>query len=76
MDYYQKSIELTQKMVILSVFNISPDNIGTSLLKIIFILDGHNCGDYPHLEDKPVEQRDPFYPYDHPEHRRNFEETV
>ncbi|XP_055309412.1 NADH dehydrogenase [ubiquinone] 1 beta subcomplex subunit 8, mitochondrial [Sitodiplosis mosellana] len=33
-------------------------------------------GDYPHLEDKPIEQKDVYYPYDHPEYRRNFQEPV
>lgn len=33
-------------------------------------------GDYPHLEDKPTEQKDPNYPYDFPEFRRNFNEPV
>lgn len=34
------------------------------------------CGDYPHLPDVPVEQRDPWYPYDFPELKRNFQEPV
>ncbi|XP_031636308.1 NADH dehydrogenase [ubiquinone] 1 beta subcomplex subunit 8, mitochondrial [Contarinia nasturtii] len=33
-------------------------------------------GDYPHLEDKPYEQKDIYYPYDHPEFRRNFGEPI
>lgn len=44
------------------------------LLQINFI--GAGIGDYPHLPDIPVEQRDINYPYDHPEHRRNFGEPV
>lgn len=33
-------------------------------------------GDYPHLPDVPVEQKDITYPYDNPELRRNFGEPV
>lgn len=33
-------------------------------------------GDYPRLEEKPFEQKDIHYPYDHPEYRRNFGEPV
>lgn len=33
-------------------------------------------GDYPHLPDVPVEQKDITYPYDNPEMRRNFGEVV
>lgn len=37
---------------------------------------GAGLGDYPHLPDIPVEQRDITYPYDNPEMRRNFGEVV
>lgn len=33
-------------------------------------------GDYPHLPDVPVERRDPYYPYDYPELKRNFQEPL
>lgn len=39
-----------------------------------FFLDTY--GDYPRLEEKPFEQKDINYPYDHPEFRRNFQEPV
>lgn len=38
--------------------------------------DGLGFGDYPHLPDSPIEAKDPYYPYDFPEHRRNFNEPV
>lgn len=37
---------------------------------------GQFYGDYPHLPDVPVEQKDITYPYDNPEMRRNFGEVV
>lgn len=37
---------------------------------------GAGYGDYPRLEEKPIEQRDIYYPYDFPEMRRNFQEPV
>ena len=42
----------------------------------IFSFNTVPYGDYPHLEDKPLEQKDVYYPYDHPEFRRNFQEPV
>lgn len=44
------------------------------IFSILFL--GMGCGDYPHLPDIPVEQRDIYYPYDYPELRRNFQEPV
>lgn len=38
--------------------------------------DGVGYGDYPHLPDVPVETKDPYYPYDSPELKRNFGEPV
>lgn len=38
--------------------------------------DGTGYGDYPHLPDVPIETRDPYYPYDSPELKRNFGEPV
>lgn len=38
--------------------------------------DGLGYGDYPKLEDKSVELRDPYYAYDYPEHKRNFNEPI
>lgn len=38
--------------------------------------DGFGFGDYPKLPDVPVESRDPYYPYDMPEHKRNFGEPI
>lgn len=37
---------------------------------------GAGIGDYPHLPDVPVEQRDIYYPYDLPDQRRNYGEAV
>lgn len=37
---------------------------------------GMGYGDYPQLPDKPTESRDPYYPYDYPELKRNFNEPV
>lgn len=34
--------------------------------------DGTGHGDYPKLADVSVERKDPYYPYDFPEMRRNF----
>lgn len=33
-------------------------------------------GDYPHLPDVPIERKDPYYPYDYPELKRNFQEPI
>lgn len=38
--------------------------------------DGMGYGDYPHLPDVPTETKDPYYPYDIPELKRNFQEPV
>jgi NADH dehydrogenase (ubiquinone) 1 beta subcomplex subunit 8 len=38
--------------------------------------DGMGHGDYPKLPDTSIESRDPFYPWDFPEHKRNFGEPV
>lgn len=38
--------------------------------------DGLGYGDYPKLSDKSIELRDPYYPYDFPEHKRNFNEPI
>lgn len=38
--------------------------------------DGLGYGDYPKLPNVSVETRDPNYPYDFPEHKRNFHEPV
>lgn len=38
--------------------------------------DGMGYGDYPKLSDKGVESRDPNYPYDFPELKRNFNEPL
>ncbi|XP_055714628.1 NADH dehydrogenase [ubiquinone] 1 beta subcomplex subunit 8, mitochondrial [Phlebotomus papatasi] len=38
--------------------------------------DGEGYGDYPKLPDEPVEMKDPYYPYDFPELKRNFNEPV
>lgn len=38
--------------------------------------DGQGSGDYPHLKEVSVESRDPFYPWDYPEYRRNFGEVL
>lgn len=40
------------------------------------VLSLDSYGDYPRLEEKPFEQKDIHYPYDHPEYRRNFQEPV
>lgn len=36
----------------------------------------HPVGDYPHLPDIGNALKDPYYPYDYPEDRRNYGETV
>lgn len=38
--------------------------------------DGLGFGDYPKLPDVSIELRDPYYPYDYPEHKRNFNEPI
>lgn len=38
--------------------------------------DGLGHGDYPKLPDIAVEERDPFYPWDYPDAKRNFGEPV
>ncbi|XP_055605764.1 NADH dehydrogenase [ubiquinone] 1 beta subcomplex subunit 8, mitochondrial-like [Uranotaenia lowii] len=38
--------------------------------------DGTGIGDYPKLPDVPVEARDPYYPYDFPELKRNLHDTI
>lgn len=37
--------------------------------------DGQGYGDYPKLKNESIELRDPYYPWDYPEHKRNFGET-
>ncbi|XP_058454182.1 NADH dehydrogenase [ubiquinone] 1 beta subcomplex subunit 8, mitochondrial [Malaya genurostris] len=38
--------------------------------------DGAGFGDYPKLPDTPVETRDPYYPYDFPELKRNLHDPI
>lgn len=38
--------------------------------------DGEGYGDYPKLKDESVDQRDPYYTWDYPEHRRNFQDVI
>ncbi|CAH0546750.1 unnamed protein product [Brassicogethes aeneus] len=38
--------------------------------------DGTGLGDYPDLPMISADSKDPFYPYDNPELRRNFEEPL
>ncbi|KAK8400209.1 hypothetical protein O3P69_003126 [Scylla paramamosain] len=38
--------------------------------------DGLGVGDYPDLPLVTAESRDPYYPWDHPEHRRDFMEPI
>ncbi|XP_014260779.1 NADH dehydrogenase [ubiquinone] 1 beta subcomplex subunit 8, mitochondrial [Cimex lectularius] len=38
--------------------------------------DGYGAGDYPDFKPYSVESRDPFYPWDFPEYRRNFGEAL
>lgn len=33
-------------------------------------------GDYPKLPEVGIESKDPYYPYDNPEYKRNFNEPV
>lgn len=38
--------------------------------------DGMGFGDYPKLKDESVERRDPYYPWDMPELKRNFGDPI
>ena len=38
--------------------------------------NGLGYGDYPKLADKSVDLRDPYYPYDYPEFKRNFNDPL
>jgi hypothetical protein len=38
--------------------------------------DGLGFGDYPKLPNVSVDTRDPFYPYDYPEFKRNFQDPL
>ncbi|KAJ8921844.1 hypothetical protein NQ315_008476 [Exocentrus adspersus] len=38
--------------------------------------DGQGCGDYPKLPMISGEAKDPFYPWDNPELKRNFNEPM
>ena len=38
--------------------------------------NGLGYGDYPKLKDESIELRDPYYPWDYPEHKRNFNEPL
>lgn len=38
--------------------------------------DGMGFGDYPKMPNISVDRKDPHYPYDYPEYRRNFNETL
>lgn len=38
--------------------------------------DGMGYGDYPHLPDVSNDLKDPYYPYDMPDMKRNFNEPV
>lgn len=64
-----------------SISSRSPINCSNNLKQITktlsFISSGvHNTGDYPHMPDVPIERNDPWYPYDFPELKRNFQEPV
>ena len=42
-----------------------------------FADDGLGYGDYPNIEGGlGTETKDPFYPWDFPEHKRNFNDPV
>lgn len=38
--------------------------------------DGLGYGDYPKLPNISADAKDPYYPYDYPEHKRNFGEPI
>lgn len=38
--------------------------------------DGMGKGDYPHLPDIGADSKDPNYPWDYPEYRKNYGECV
>lgn len=38
--------------------------------------DGTGCGDYPALPYESGDSKDPYYPWDNPEIKRNFNEVV
>ncbi|KAF7284342.1 NADH:ubiquinone oxidoreductase subunit ASHI [Rhynchophorus ferrugineus] len=38
--------------------------------------DGSGCGDYPKLPLEAVEHRDPYYPWDNPELKKNYNEVL
>lgn len=38
--------------------------------------DGMGFGDYPKLPNVSVDRKDPFYPYDYPDCKRNFNEAI
>lgn len=38
--------------------------------------DGDGIGDYPKMPMEPADSRDPFYPWDFPELKRNYQEIV
>lgn len=38
--------------------------------------DGEGFGDYPKLKNESVELRDPYYAWDYPEHKRNFNDVI
>ena len=38
--------------------------------------DGTGFGDYPKLPDISTDRKDPFYPYDYPDVKRNFGEPM
>lgn len=38
--------------------------------------DGEGAGDYPDFPLMSQDSKDPYYPWDNPEHKRNFNEVV
>ncbi|KAK4881585.1 hypothetical protein RN001_004904 [Aquatica leii] len=42
----------------------------------VYIDNGDGCGDYPKLPVQSADARDPFYPWDIPDSKRNFNETI
>lgn len=71
-DFKPAPIPLTEEQRLLAAqkYGIDPRDYN------VFPDDGTGYGDYPNIPTVSGEAKDPDYPWDFPEHKRNFNEVV
>lgn len=71
-DFKPAAIPLTeeQRKLAAAKYNLHPKEYE------VYPDDGTGYGDYPKLPFIATETKDPFYPWDFPEYKRNFNEPV